>query len=91
MVDDVDAVQDLSLRVLQPAAVAAAAAAASVGLVALLLPSAALVLLSALLVAAVAVPAATAWAGRRADTRLAGARAELTADVVDPAARRCPT
>ena len=82
LVDDVDAVQDLSLRVLQPAAVAAAAAAASVGLVALLLPSAAAVLLAALLVAAVAVPAATAWAGRRAETRLAGARAELTVDVV---------
>ena len=43
---DVDAVQDLSLRFLQPVAVAAAAAAAvSVGLVAALLPSAALVLL----------------------------------------------
>jgi thiol reductant ABC exporter CydC subunit len=82
MVGDVDAVQDLSLRVLQPAAVAAAAAAASVGLVALLLPSAAAVLLTALLMAAVAAPAATAWAGRRAETRLAGARAELTGDVV---------
>ena len=83
LVDDVDAVQDLSLRVLQPVAVAAAAAAAAVGLVAMLLPSAALVLLSALLVAALAVPAVTAWAGRRADSRLAGARAELSCEVVD--------
>ena len=83
LVDDVDAVQDLSLRVLQPVAVAAAAAAAAVGLVATLLPSAALVLLSALLVAALAVPAVTAWAGRRADSRLAGARAELSCEVVD--------
>ncbi len=82
MIGDVDAVQDLSLRVLQPAAVAAAAAAVSVGLVALLLPSAAAVLLAALLVAAVAVPAATAWAGRQAETRLAGARADLAGDVV---------
>ena len=83
LVDDVDAVQDLSLRVLQPVAVAAAAAAAAVGLVAMLVPSAALVLLSALLVAALAVPAVTAWAGRRADSRLAGARAELSCEVVD--------
>ncbi|MBV9922693.1 MAG: glutathione/cysteine ABC transporter permease/ATPase, partial [Pseudonocardia sp.] len=82
MVGDVDAVQDLSLRVLQPAVVAAAAATASVGLVAVLLPSAAAVLLTALLVAALAVPAATAWAGARAESRLAGARSELTADVV---------
>ena len=82
LVGDVDAVQDLSLRFLQPVAVAAAAAAVSVGLVAALLPSAALVLLAALLVAALAVPAVTAWAGRRAEARLAGARADLTAEVV---------
>jgi thiol reductant ABC exporter CydC subunit len=82
LVEDVDAVQDLSLRVLQPVAVATAAAAVSVGLVATLLPSAALVLLAALLVAASAVPLVTAWAGRRAESRLAGVRAELTSEVV---------
>jgi thiol reductant ABC exporter CydC subunit len=82
LVADVDALQDLSLRVLQPVAVAAAAAAVSVGLVAALLPSAALVLLSALLVAALAVPAVSGWAGRRAEAGVAGVRAELTGDVV---------
>lgn len=82
LVDDVDALQDLPLRVLQPAATAAAAAAVAVGLVALLLPSAALVLAAALLVAATAVPVVTAWAGRRAEARVAGARAELADEVV---------
>ena len=82
LVGDIDTVQELSLRILQPVAVAAAAAAVSVGLVATLLPSAALVLLSALLVAALVVPAVIAWVGRRAEARLAGVRAGLTTEVV---------
>ena len=83
LVADVDTIQDLPLRVLQPAVVAALVGALSVGLVGWLAPSAGVVLLAGLLVAAVAVPAVTAWAGRRADTRLAGARAELAAAVVE--------
>lgn len=82
LVGDVDAIQELSLRILQPVMVAAAAAAVSVGLVATLLPSAAILLLGALLVAALAVPWIIVWAGRRAEARLAGVRAGLTADVV---------
>jgi len=83
LVADVDTIQDLPLRVMQPTAAAALAAGLSVGLLWWLLPTAATVLAAALLVAAVAVPVVTAWTGRRADTRLAGARAELTTRVVE--------
>ena len=83
LVADVDALQDLPLRVLHPVVVAAGAAALSVGIVGALLPAAGAVLLTALLAAAAAVPAATAWAGRRADARLAPARAELSAGVLE--------
>ena len=82
MVSDVDGLQDLPLRVLQPVAVAAGAAALAVGVVATLLPSSAAVLAVSLAVAAVAAPAATSWANRRAETRLARARAELSGGVV---------
>jgi thiol reductant ABC exporter CydC subunit len=83
LVADVDTVQDLPLRVLQPAVAAALAAGLSVGLLWWLLPAAAAVLAAALLVAAAAVPMVTAWAGRRADARMAGARATLTSRVVE--------
>jgi thiol reductant ABC exporter CydC subunit len=82
LVADVDNVQDLPLRVLQPATAALLAATVSVGLLAWLLPTAALVLLAALVAATVAVPLATGWASRWADARLAGSRARLTSDVV---------
>ena len=83
LIADVDTLQDLPLRVLQPAAVAAVTGALSVGLVAMLLPAAGVVLLTALLTAALAVPAVTGWASRRADRRMAGARAELATGVVE--------
>jgi thiol reductant ABC exporter CydC subunit len=82
-VDDVDTVQDLPLRVVEPALVAAIVSAGSVVLVAAILPSAALVLLAMLLLAALAVPAATAYAARAVDARTAGVRAELAADTVE--------
>jgi thiol reductant ABC exporter CydC subunit len=82
MAADVDALQDLPLRVLQPAAVAVGVGALSVGIVAALLPASAAALLAALLIAAVTVPAATSWANRRAETMQAEARADLTASVV---------
>jgi len=83
MVADVDALQDLPLRVLHPGVVAAGAAAVSVGVVGALLPSAGAVLIAALVAAAVAVPVVTGWAGRRAEARLAPARAELSAAVLE--------
>jgi thiol reductant ABC exporter CydC subunit len=83
LVADVDTLQDLPLRVLHPVVVAAGAGALAVGLVAAVLPAAGAVLAAGLLVAALAVPAVTAWAGRRADRELAGARAALSAGVVE--------
>ena len=82
MVSDVDGLQDLPLRVLQPVAVAAGAAALAVGIVATLLPSSAAVLAATLAIAAVAAPAATSWANRHAEARLAPVRAELSTGVV---------
>ncbi len=82
MASDVDELKDLPLRVLQPVAVAAGAAALAVGIVATLLPSSAAVLAATLAVAAVAAPAVTSWANRRAEARLAKARAELSTSVV---------
>src|SRR6185312_14248964 len=82
MVSDVDGLQELPLRVLQPVAVAAGAAALAVGIVATLLPSSAAVLAATLAVAAVAAPAATSWANRHAEARLATVRAELSTSVV---------
>jgi len=83
MVDDTDAVQDLLVRCLLPAAAAAIAglAAVTVGLV--LLPAAALALLAGLAVAGVLLPAGTAAAARRWSARIAPARAELAGRVAD--------
>jgi thiol reductant ABC exporter CydC subunit len=88
MVADVDGLQDLPLRVLQPVAVAAGAAALAVGVVVTVLPSSAVVLGASLGCAAVAVPAVTTWANRRAEARLASARAELSTGVVTLLAAR---
>ncbi|WP_396909244.1 thiol reductant ABC exporter subunit CydC [Mycolicibacterium sp.] len=82
MAADVDALQDLPLRVLQPAVVAIGVGVMSVGLVAALLPGAAVALLSTLVIAGVAIPVVTAWANRRAEAMQSAARAELTASVV---------
>jgi thiol reductant ABC exporter CydC subunit len=82
MAADVDALQDLPLRVLQPAAVAAGVGALSVGIVAAILGTSAMALMIALLIAATAVPAVTFWANQRAEAMQAEARADLTASVV---------
>jgi thiol reductant ABC exporter CydC subunit len=82
MVSDVDGLQDLPLRVLQPIIVAAGGTVLAVGVVATLLPLSAAVLAASLAATFVAVPAVTSWANRRAEARLAVARAELSAGVV---------
>lgn len=83
LVDDVDTLQDLPLRVVGPVLSAAVSGVAAVVLVWALLPSAGVVLAVALLGAGVAVPAATAWAARRADDAVAGVRGRLSAQVVE--------
>ncbi|MEU0569316.1 thiol reductant ABC exporter subunit CydC [Nonomuraea sp. NPDC005983] len=83
MVDDTDAVQDLLVRCLLPAAAAAAAGLAAVVIGLVVLPVAALVLLAGLVVAGVLLPAGTAAAARRWSARIAPARAALAGRVAD--------
>ena len=83
LVDDVEELQNLPLRVVQPIAVAALAAAASVVFVWLLSPVAAIVTL-ACLVAAFAVAVWLGWAaGARAERALAPLRARVTDALLD--------
>ena len=83
LVNDVDAVGDLHLRVVEPAAVAALVAAGCVGFAAALLPAAAVVLAVGLFVAGVVAPVTAARAARHATAELAPLRAKLSAGVVD--------
>ncbi|MGI5205623.1 thiol reductant ABC exporter subunit CydC [Spirillospora sp. CA-108201] len=83
LVADVDAVQDLFLRVLLPCTAAAVVGGASVGLAWLLLPSAGVVLLLALLLAGVVAPWMSGVLSRRAERRTTDLRGELTSHVVD--------
>jgi thiol reductant ABC exporter CydC subunit len=83
LVSDVDAVQDLDLRIVEPAAVAALVSAGCVGFAAALLPSAAAVLAVCFVVAGIVAPLTAAGALRRATASLAPLRAALSAAVVD--------
>ena len=83
LVADVDASQDLPLRVLIPSTAAVLVSAGAVGLAIWLLPAAGLILLAALLVAGIVVPWLTSVAGRRAEEETAAARGRLTSEVVD--------
>ncbi|MEU6712339.1 thiol reductant ABC exporter subunit CydC [Nonomuraea sp. NPDC046802] len=83
MVDDTEAVQDLLVRCLLPAAAAALAGLAAVVVGLAVLPVAALVLVAGLVVAGVALPAGTAAAARRWSARIAPARAALAGRVAD--------
>jgi len=83
MVGDVDALQDLYLRGLSPPIVAVVAGAVLVALAWLFLPAAAIIITAGLLIAGLAVPATAGYLGRNAQRRTAGARADLTAELVD--------
>jgi thiol reductant ABC exporter CydC subunit len=83
VVDDVDSLQDVVLRVMQPFAVAALVGVATVGVLWWFLPAAGLVLLLALGISATAVPWLTGRLARREESRQAVARGELAANVVD--------
>ncbi|MGP4103866.1 thiol reductant ABC exporter subunit CydC [Nonomuraea sp. KM90] len=83
MVDDTEAVQDLLVRCLLPAAAAAIAGLAAVVIGLTILPVAALVLVAGLVVAGVLLPAGTAAAARRWSARIAPARAALAGRVAD--------
>ncbi len=83
VVDDVDSLQDVVLRVIQPFAVAVLVGSATVAVLSWFLPQAGLVLLGALAVSATAVPWLTGHLASRAESRQSIVRGELTAGVVD--------
>lgn len=83
LVQDVDSLQDLLLRVVPPFAIALLVGAGTVALVWWMLPAAALILLVALLLAGVLVPWLTGTLAARGEALQAQARGELSASVVD--------
>ncbi|HYB29087.1 MAG TPA: thiol reductant ABC exporter subunit CydC [Solirubrobacteraceae bacterium] len=83
MVADVDTLQNLYLRGLEPPLVALLAGAVSVGVAAAVLPAAGLVLAAGLLVGGLVVPAVSGWVGVRAGRRQAAARGALTAELIE--------
>jgi ATP-binding cassette subfamily C protein CydCD len=83
LVGDVDAQQDLLVRVIVPAAGTALAGLTAVVAVGLLAPAAGLALLAGLLVAGVGGPALAAATGRSAARRTAALRAEAFAVTVE--------
>ena len=83
MVADVDALQNLHLRVVGPPMVALVAGAVAIGVAAAFVPWAALVLTAGLLFGGIAVPAVSGSLSRRTGGRQAAARGELTAELVE--------
>jgi ATP-binding cassette, subfamily C, bacterial CydC len=82
-VADVDSLQNLYLRGLEPPLVALVAGGASVALAAVFLPAAAIVLSAGLLAGGIVVPAVAGALSRRAAARQADARGALTAELVE--------
>jgi len=83
LIDDVENLQNLPLRVVQPLAVAAVVSVGAVGFIAFISPVAALTLAVCLIVAA-AVAIGLGWIfGSRAEARVSTQRAELSASLVD--------
>ncbi len=83
LVADVDALQDVMLRVIPPWAVAVIVGGATVTFLWWLLPAAALVLAMTLLIAATFVPMLSLWLARRSESSQATIRGELSSSVVD--------
>ena len=83
VVQDVDALQDLVIRVLPPFAIALVAGAATVAVMWWMLPAAGLVLAAALILSATVVPWLTGHLARRREARFADCRGALAASVVD--------
>jgi ATP-binding cassette, subfamily C, bacterial CydC len=83
MVDDVDALQALYLRGVMPSLVGLVVAVACVIACALLIPSAALALAVGLVLGGIAVPLLAGRLARRARSRQAAARGDLTAELVE--------
>jgi thiol reductant ABC exporter CydC subunit len=83
MVADVDALQNVYLRGIGPPLVALLAGGLSVGVASAFLPAAGIVIALGLLAGGVLVPAVTALLSSRAGRREAGARGELSAELIE--------
>ena len=83
LVGDVDSIQDLLLRVLPPFAIAVIVGLLAVALEAVMLHTAGLVLLAALILGIAAVPWLAGRLSARTAARQAGARGELSESVVE--------
>jgi ATP-binding cassette, subfamily C, bacterial CydC len=83
MVADVDALQNLYLRGLEPPLIGLLAGAVSVGVAAAVLPAAGVILAAGLLAGAIAVPALSGCLSAHAARRQAGIRGVLAAELVD--------
>lgn len=83
LVDDVDNLQNLPLRVVQPLAVSGLVAVGAVGFIAFVSPPAALTLAACLLIAAAAAVGMGWLFGSRAEALVSARRAELSAALVD--------
>ena len=83
MVQDVDSLQDLVLRVVPPFGIALVVGVSTVVLLWWMLPAAALILAVALVLAATVVPWLTGWLARRREARFAAVRGDLGAAMVD--------
>lgn len=83
LVDDVDAVQDLLLRCLLPAFVAVIVTGAAVGLTAVIMPVAGIVLAAGLLLAGSGLPLGVVALSGPTNRRIATAREEVAATTVD--------
>ncbi|WP_370879432.1 thiol reductant ABC exporter subunit CydC [Catenuloplanes indicus] len=83
LVSDVDAVQDLLIRVVVPAAAAACVAVLALAGTAFIAPAATLPLAAGLLVAGLLLPVVAVVLTRRTADRMAPLRGELAADAID--------
>ena len=83
VVQDVDSLQDVVIRVISPFAIAVVAGAATVAVMWWMLPAAGLILAVALVLSATVVPWVTGGLTRRREARFADCRGDLAVSVVD--------
>ncbi len=83
VVQDVDSLQDLAIRVIPPFAIALLVGSLTVALMWWMLPAAGVILAGALLLAGTVVPWLTGRLARRKESRFARVRGDLTAAMVD--------
>ena len=83
VVQDVDSLQDLAIRIIPPFAIAVLVGSATVALLWWMLPAAGLILAVALVLASTVVPWLTGRLARRRESRFARVRGDLTVAMVD--------